>query len=184
MFLFDSENGINKKKSFTAFYEEQYERLFRFALYFIPAHDDCKDIIADVFVSIWENWDYLKKLENPNSYIYTSVKNRCLKFLKKQNKFEEYISEFHVSLKFDESTPENDLLTSEMKNIIEDALNELPKRCKLIFLMLKDENLSYKEVATILNISEKTVQAQQIIAKKRLIQLIDDYLLADRKNNP
>ncbi len=183
MFLFDSEKGIHKKKAFTALYEQQYERLFHFALYFVPEHDDCKDILADVFVTLWENWETLKKLDNPNSYIYTSVKNRCLKFLNRQNKFEEYIKESHVYLKFDESTPEDDLLTSEMKNIIEDALNQLPKRCKLIFLMLKDENLSYKEVATILNISEKTVQAQQIIAKKRLIQIIDDYLQFNGKSN-
>ena len=63
-----------------------------------------------------------------------------------------------------------------MTGIIENALNQLPQRCKLIFLMLKEENLKYKEVADILGISEKTVQAQQIIAKKKLTEIVRHYI--------
>lgn len=166
----------DKNNSFTIFYEQQYERLFRFALHFVPDYNDCEDILADVFVKVWENWDSLKKIENLNSYVFTSVKNRCLKFLNKQQYFEEYIDHLHIDLKLDESTPENDLLTNEIKSVIENALNQLPKRCKLIFLMLKEDNLTYKEVANILAISEKTVQAQQIIAKKRLLEIVNKYI--------
>lgn len=114
-----------------------------------------EDILADVFVAIWENWDTLKKIDNLNSYLFTSVKNRCLKFLNKQNHFEEYIEDLHIHLSIDSTTPESLLHSSEMTGIIENALNQLPQRCKLIFLMLKEENLKYKEVADILGISEK-----------------------------
>ena len=162
--------------SFTILYEQQYERLFRFALHFVPDHEDCEDILADVFVSIWENWDSLKKIDNLNSYLFTAIKNRCLKFLNKRNYFEEYIEDLHIHLSIDHTTPEALLDSNEITGIIEDALNQLPQRCKLIFLMLKEDNLKYKEVADILGISEKTVQAQQIIAKKKLTEIVGHYI--------
>ena len=165
-----------KYNSFTILYEQQYERLFRFALHFVPDHEDCVDILADVFVSIWENWDSLKKIDNLNSYLFTAIKNRCLKFLNKRNYFEEYIEDLHIHLSIDHTTPEALLDSNEITGIIEDALNQLPQRCKLIFLMLKEDNLKYKEVADILGISEKTVQAQQIIAKKKLTEIVGHYI--------
>ena len=165
-----------KYNSFTILYEQQYERLFRFALHFVPDHEDCEDILADVFVSIWENWDSLKKIDNLNSYLFTAIKNRCLKFLNKRNYFEEYIEDLHIHLSIDHTTPEALLDSNEITGIIEDALNQLPQRCKLIFLMLKEDNLKYKEVADILGISEKTVQAQQIIAKKKLTEIVGQYI--------
>lgn len=168
-----------KYNAFTILYEQQYERLFRFALHFVPDYEDCEDILADVFVKIWENWDFLKKIDNLHAYLYTSVKNRCLKFLNKQNYFDEYIEDLHILLQVDESTPEVELCSNETKTIIEKALNQLPERCKLIFLMLKEENLKYKEVADILGISEKTIQTQQIIAKKKLAELIKNHLDKD-----
>ena len=165
-----------KYNSFTILYEQQYERLFRFALHFVPDHEDCEDILADVFVSIWENWDSLKKIDNLNSYLFTAIKNICLKFLNKRNYFEEYIEDLHIHLSIDHTTPEALLDSNEITGIIEDALNQLPQRCKLIFLMLKEDNLKYKEVADILGISEKTVQAQQIIAKKKLTEIVGHYI--------
>ena len=165
-----------KYNSFTILYGQQYERLFRFALHFVPDHEDCEDILADVFVSIWENWDSLKKIDNLNSYLFTAIKNRCLKFLNKRNYFEEYIEDLHIHLSIDHTTPEALLDSNEITGIIEDALNQLPQRCKLIFLMLKEDNLKYKEVADILGISEKTVQAQQIIAKKKLTEIVGHYI--------
>ncbi|WP_370861496.1 RNA polymerase sigma factor [Parabacteroides faecis] len=165
-----------KYNSFTILYEQQYERLFRFALHFVPDHEDCEDILADVFVSIWENWDSLKKIDNLNSYLFTAIKNRCLKFLNKRNYFEEYIEDLHIHLSIDHTTPEALQDSNEITGIIEDALNQLPQRCKLIFLMLKEDNLKYKEVADILGISEKTVQAQQIIAKKKLTEIVGHYI--------
>lgn len=165
-----------KYTTFTILYEQQYERLFRFALHFVPDPEDCEDILADVFVAIWTNWDLLKRIDNLNSYLYTSIKNRCLKILNKQNHFEEYIEELHIHLSIDPTTPETILYSEEIKQIIENALNQLPKRCKLIFIMLKEEDLTYKEVANILGISEKTVQAQQIIAKKKLVEIVKKHI--------
>lgn len=170
---------IDKYTAFTNLYEQLYERLFRFTLHFVPNQDDCEDILADVFVMVWENWSSLRKIENLNSYLYTSVKNRCLKFLNKQNHFEEYVENLHIHLSIDTTTPETLIQSNETKEMIEEALNQLPERCKLIFLMLKEENLKYKEVADILGISVKTVQAQQIIAKKKLSEIINRYILTN-----
>jgi len=68
------------------------------------------------------------------------------------------------------------MLNEELINVIQEAIEQLPERCKLIFLMAKEENLKYKEIAEILSISENTVNAQIVIALKKLSEKIKKYV--------
>lgn len=66
----------------------------------------------------------------------------------------------------DKTNPEQKALDDELKDIIELAINSLPPRCRLIFFMVREENMTYKEVAEVLSISHRTVHAQMCIAIK------------------
>jgi len=72
--------------------------------------------------------------------------------------------------------PEKELLNKELKEVLELAINSLPDRCRLIFLMIREEEMKYKDVSEILSISEKTVQAQMIIAVKKIGVVVKNYL--------
>lgn len=64
------------------------------------------------------------------------------------------------------------MITGEMLRKIHDAVEALPPRCKMIFKLVREDNLRYKEVSEILHISEKTVDAQMVIAIKKLSQVL------------
>ena len=64
--------------------------------------------------------------------------------------------------------PEQLMMTEEMMRQIKKAINDLPPRCRLIFKLVKEDGLKYKEVAELLQLSIKTVEAQMAIALRRL----------------
>jgi len=72
--------------------------------------------------------------------------------------------------------PEEIVLNEELRHEIEKSIKELPERCRLIFLMAKEEGLKYREIAEILSISEKTVNAQMVTAIKRIGETLKKYL--------
>ncbi|MEO5947602.1 MAG: sigma-70 family RNA polymerase sigma factor, partial [Chitinophagaceae bacterium] len=64
--------------------------------------------------------------------------------------------------------PEQLMMTNEMLGQVKKAINELPPRCRLIFKLIKEDGLKYREVAELLQLSVKTVEAQMAIALRRL----------------
>lgn len=162
----------NKSADFESLYNLYYEGLFRFAYNIIHNEDDCEDIVADSFVIIWEKWSSVKDLENLQAYLFIIVKNNCLKLLNKQAPFLDIIDEQLINLVITDDSPENIFLAKEFHQNLLEAINLLPERCKLIFLMIREEKLKYKEVAEILQISEKTVQAQLQIATRKIAEVI------------
>ena len=83
--------------------------------------------------------------------------------------------EKRAELRSDES-PEEIQINKELNEIINSAINELPERCRLIFLMAREEGLKYREIAEVLSISEKTVNAQMVTAIKKLTASLKKYL--------
>ena len=74
------------------------------------------------------------------------------------------------------SSPEDELLKKELIEAVNSAINELPERCKLIFSMNRFEKLRYKEIAEVLEISVKTVEAQMGKALRLLRKSLQNYI--------
>ncbi|ASU36374.1 hypothetical protein MuYL_4489 [Mucilaginibacter xinganensis] len=128
-----------------------------------------EEIVNDVFLKVWIGRKKLDSIRNLHVYLYVAVKNACLNHLRSisSKKVREIkVTEayyFHLSV-----DPAQLLIGKELKKKVVDAVNELPPRCRLIFKMVKDDDLSCNEVATILGLSNKTVFAQLTIALKKL----------------
>ena len=123
------------------------------------------------------NQKNLEKIENIEAYLYTITRNRALYYLN-QSSQDNTISIEHLAIGYSahNETPESIVIMEELKQAINDAVAELPERCKLIFLMAKEEGLKYKEIAQILSISEKTVNAQMVTALQKLGKALRKYL--------
>jgi len=153
------------KELFVSFYNP----LLQFALSFVKSKEQAEEIVSDVFISIWEKRKRVDSITNLKVYLYVATKNGALNFLTRQNRnvsndLEDYAPELK-SIYFD---PEQLLITAEMIQRIKQAINQLPPRCKMIFKLVKEDELKYKEVAEILNISLKTVEAQITIALRKI----------------
>jgi RNA polymerase sigma-70 factor (family 1) len=146
-----------------------YPPLFRFISGIVKSKPAAEEIISDVFIKIWEKRQDLELIVNLTVYCYVIAKNLSLNFLEKQRRtttlniedFSDSLSELYID-------PEQLMITSEMADRINLAVDSLPARCKMIFTLIKENDFKYKEVAEIMNISPKTVENQLAIALKKI----------------
>ena len=133
--------------------------------------DEAKDIVHGVFILTWEKYESLSAETNFRSYLYTGVRNRCLNYLrdKKKNVTLENIAG-HIA-------PEAFTIeTIELQQKIEQAINTLPEKCRMVFEMNRFEGLKYLQIADKMNISVKTVEGQMSKALNVLRQHLGEFL--------
>jgi RNA polymerase sigma factor (sigma-70 family) len=107
-------------------------------------------------------------------YLYVSTKNTAFKYLLRHHREVAItVDDLSIELHSLDSNPEQLMVTAEMVSRIESAINSLPPRCKLIYKMIREDGLRYKEVAEILDISVKTIDNQLAIALKKIGNAID-----------
>ncbi|HEY9261937.1 RNA polymerase sigma-70 factor [Chitinophaga sp.] len=162
--------------AFKALYQQQVFRLYQFAFAFLKQRQQAEEIVNDVFVKLWEKRRQLDKISEIKVYLYVAVKNAALNHLRKATIFTETdLDALHVQHFRLEADTAQLLLTHEVQQAIAAAIQQLPPKCKLIFKLVKQDELSYKEVAGILGISPKTVDAQLTIAMKKLAMQLQAF---------
>jgi len=153
-------------------FKTYFSTLCYFAQKYIPDLDACKEIVHNIFVVIWEKrveFDFEKPAK---SYLFTSVYNRCMNYIRDKKKF---TNESEISTNL--STINQDHLESaEIESRIWEAINSLPEKCREIFLLNRFEEKKYAEIAQELKISVKTVEAQISKALKTLRNHLKDYI--------
>ncbi len=150
-----------------------YSHLTQFAFSIVKTRESAEEVVSDLFIKIWEKRKALEKIGNLKVYLYVATRNIALNYLEKQkraatNSLEDCSADF-TSLYFD---PEQLMITADMLELIEKAIDGLPPKCKMIFKLVKEDNLRYKEVAEIMGISVKTVENQLAIALRKIGSVI------------
>lgn len=161
------------QRAFTDLFNLYYANLYRFVRYFL-AESDAEDVVSEVFVALWNNRGKLLLVNNFNSYIYTMARNEAYAHLRLQNKIQNVsLDDMPVSLSICEESAEGRIIEKEMIEVYNKAVAQLPERCKLIFLMVREEKLKYKEIADILQITTGTIEQQMNQAIKRISATIE-----------
>jgi RNA polymerase sigma-70 factor (family 1) len=146
-----------------------YPSLVHFAASIIKSKESAEEIVSDVFIKIWEKRQHLDKVENLSFYLFTAVKNRCFnQFNDSKNKINVDIWDISVEFKSFYHDPEQIMISAEAIKQIHGVIRELPPRCRLIFTLVKEEGLKYKQVAELLHLSVKTVENQMSLAFKKI----------------
>jgi RNA polymerase sigma-70 factor (family 1) len=159
-----------RQTAFRQVYELFYKRLFLFAFAIVKVRELAEEIVEDVFVKLWQKHTAAPAIQNLRVYLYTATKNTALNYLAKKAKesITEPFDHIHIGLNGSAISPEQILITAEMFKKIGTAVEALPPRCKMIFKLVREDGLRYKEVAEILNISVNTIDTQMAIAVKRI----------------
>ena len=148
------------------------KRLHHFARVITRSPEVAEEIVEDVFVKLWSNRHRLNEVENLTVYLYVAVKNRALNAI--SQKATELIKAPFDDLDIETgqvvSDPYNLLVTAEMMKRMQQAVDNLPPRCKMIFKLVREDGLKHREVAEILNISHNTVDVQMAIAIKKICE--------------
>lgn len=179
-FIFDTRFS-NEQQAFKQLYEQRFMQLYRFALAMVKDRETAQDIVNDVFLKLWNRRHEPAAIENLNVYLYVSVKNAALNFLKRTFRRHYTIDNLDIDHLHISVDPEVLLITTELKNNIEKAINTLPTRCRLVFKLIREDGLTYKEVAAILQVSPKTVDTQLSIALKKLERILSPLLTKPAK---
>ncbi len=161
----------NDESAYRTLFIQLHGKLKQFAFSIVRSEEEAEDIVSELFILIIQRKEQLCQLESPLYYFYTTVRNMSLNLLKKQKRRAGLsMDEWQVQLNSIYFRPDLLMITEEMVLKIKMAINSLPNRCRLIFKLIKEDGLKYKEVADLLNISIKTVEAQMAIAMRRMSQ--------------
>lgn len=169
--------SLNRKENFKIRFEEFYPMLCNVAYRYIADKDTCEDVVQDTFLSIWHKGkDSLPKDEFA-AYIVTSVKNNCISFLRKQTFETLSIDDSCISNKVAiiAETEKYDVGKPTASELVDQLLNLLPPKCAIIFKMSKLNGMKYREIASALEISEKTVENQM----GKAIRILRDFAAAN-----
>lgn len=173
-----------KDIDFDRIYIIYFPKLVRFARTYLLDREDAENIVQDIFLQLWESADRSLLQSSLNAYLFTIVKNRCIDALRKydqmQNKHCELSDlerkEFNFKLYSLQRFDDNHLTLPEIEQIIQQAIDSLPLRCREIFLLSRMEGLKHKEIAERLQLSVNTVEGQISIALRKLRVALKDYM--------
>lgn len=169
--LKDIQNRIalqSDEQAYEELFHHFYPSLYQFALSFVKTGQLAEEVVSDVFIRIWQKRTALARIQDLRLYLFISTKNTSLNYLRQQKRDSLAPDDYRVQLRSVYFDPEELLITAEMINRVQQAINQLPPRCQLIFKLIKDDGLRYKEVAGLLNLSLKTVENQMTLALRKI----------------
>ena len=164
--------------SFELLFRKYYVRLCGFANKFLNDPEEAREIVQDVFLRLWEAREDIRPEDSLNSYLFRLTQNKSINKLRRrrvESKYTEILQLVYAENR--EISPYDSLLVNELNNEITTAVGKLPVKCREIFDLSRMEGLRYSEIAIMLQISVKTVEAQMSKALKILRLELKDYLM-------
>lgn len=168
-----------KKEGFEALYRFYYPRLCQFVFRYVKSKATAEDVVHNVFHKVWKNRAGLKANGKLRAYLYTAVRNESFKHLNKRKK--DAFAEFDdlTFLKSREINPEDKMDAKEFQQAVQVAISKLPERRRSIFLMSREDKLTYREIAEVLDLSIKTVETQISRSLKHLRKELAHFISSE-----
>lgn len=163
---------IVNEKTFKEAYTDYFECMCRFLNHYTRDCQAIEEVVQDVYVKLWEDYQG-KEVLHIKTFLYNSSRNRMINYLRdKEN--HTVLLEGWAKIELEKSGAVDCVDRESFYHLLQAAVDSLPEKCKEIFILSREEQLSYKEIAQLKSLSVKTVEAQMGIALKR----IRTYLLA------
>lgn len=163
------------KDAFEEIYRCYYPQLGPFLMRYVNSDDVAEDIIHNVFYKVWDNRERLRADGTLKAYLFKAVRNQALNHLSR-NKDDMSIQFSETNTQADlDNNPEMILELREFREAYLCAVEKLPEKRRNIFLMHREDQLTYREISEVLNISIKTVETQISRSMKFLIDKLSVF---------
>lgn len=164
--------------AFEKLYNKYWGQVYNFCRLYMKSMGDTKEIVQQVFVKIWEAKSLMREDDNFKGFLFVITRNLIFNTNKKT--FNENFYKFSVLSAFSsepEYEIEEEIAATQLKEYIYQLIDTLPPRQREVLLLSRDSHMSYKEIATQLGISERTVENHIAKAIKYLKQNLMFFLI-------
>lgn len=174
------DNGINIHRTDTAVvfeqvFKEHFKNLHAYACSILKDEDEAEEMVQNVFYKLWEKREKIDELQSVPAYLYRSVYNECMNYVKHEKVKKGY--EAHAVHHGDIASRATDTAAAkELQRRLDEAMNLLPEQCRTIFQMSRFEEMKYREIADKLGLSVKTIENQMGKALKIMRTQLADYI--------
>lgn len=163
------------RQLFEVFYKKYYQQLFALAYRYVGKSQIAEEIVHDVFITIWNKAEQLNIQYSMKSYLFKSVVNSSLNFLKKEKnqtaKQEAYMAVQEGEVMNDDAVENEEAL---LKNL-ERALEMLPEKCRQVMYLSRFGKLKQQEIAIQMDISVKTVKNHLTYGFQKLREYLEQH---------
>lgn len=162
-------------KAFESVFRKYYSPLCLYSASITGQMNVAEEIVQEIFYIFWKEKDNLHIVYSVKSYLYTAVRNQSIQYchhLEVRNRYRQHI----LAAQVDSDNPYDWIEYKELQELIERTLKKLPERSYHIFSMHRTEGKKYAEIASLLSISIKTVEAEMTKTLKLLRKEIDKYI--------
>lgn len=172
------------QSAYQQLFEAYYDRLLRIAELLTHSHELAEEVVSDVFIALWRRRKELGTIDNLRLYLYVAVRNTAMNYLRKMNRSATVsLDQVDPGLRDPFVNPEQAYVSKEMHQRVRRAVESLPPRCRMVYKLVKEDGLSYKEAAELLNLSVSTVDNQLVLAIRKISQALFYAFSVSRKKS-
>jgi RNA polymerase sigma-70 factor (ECF subfamily) len=173
----------NDKKAFEEIFRRYFPGLHEYAVFYFGNSQLAEDIVQDIFLKLWLSRNKISIHTSLKGYLYRSVHNICIQYLR-HIKIEQQHKELHQA-KLEEAIlmnrlffeiGSNKLFESEIKHLVQESLVTFPAKTREIFELSRNSDLTNKEIAKRMHLSEKSVEYHISKVLESLRKYLKDYL--------
>ncbi|WP_439695957.1 RNA polymerase sigma factor [Mucilaginibacter sp. AW1-7] len=156
------------RSAFTELYNRYWDKTYAVALHRLEDEHEAEEVVQEVFLSIWQRRATLQLTHTVATYLAVAVKYKVINHLAKQHRRQLQHDELTITSPVVADSTADWLHEKELRQLLEKTVSQLPEKCRIVFLLSRDENKTYAEIAAELNISQKTVEAHMSKALREL----------------
>lgn len=161
--------------AFETLYNRYWEKLLTVAYYRTGSMEIAKELVQDVFANLWRRKEQINIKTTFASYIFSAMKYTVLDYTRAQAVREKYVEAIKKSVLETDNTTIDLIAYQELNNVLEEEIDKLPEKCRMVFRLSRIEHYSTKEIAKKLHISPKTVENQITKALKVLRTNLQEF---------
>lgn len=148
------------KNAFDQIYWRYWHKLFMYSGKVVKDEEEAQDIVQDIFISLWQRRKSLGEIKCLSSYLHGAVRFKGFAYIRANLFKNNYLSSLRSHLEDGNDSINEQINFKELNTILHGEIGKLPPKMREIFILSRVEQLTYKEIADRLNISDKTVKKQ------------------------
>lgn len=152
---------------FHRLYNTYYDPLFQFVNLYAKDRYVAEDIVQEVFLKLWDRRDRIR-ITHAKAYLFHMGRNAILNRIRDTKERYYFLERLSETEDYENGCDVDHVPSDVLIEIVHDAINSLPPQCRVIFIMNRNQKMTYKQIAVVKGISRKTVENQIGIALKKI----------------